>query len=155
MIDATVFTVLVAKSIKPEVAKSLLDKAKIKSRFVKMVNAVKDNNTKEEVGFMTENMDLFRSSSPTTEVFDNKKTNPRAYSTSTLSDETVTCHYEIRLREKRIKYHWNHRQHCFSILLTSKQTCCESRLKILVPVNEMNQTSVDYRLYHLINKSQR
>lgn len=76
MIDAPAFSVHVTKFIKEEIEKGSLDKAELDKRFNKTAEAVDEKKIKVEDMIRTKRIDSVRSRSQSTDISDDKKTNP-------------------------------------------------------------------------------
>lgn len=82
LVDGHSFTVLAARIVKHEVEKRSRDKAKMEERFVKLAEAVEEKKIQMINGILTKRFDPSRFASPSTDISEDKKTKPKAYSNS-------------------------------------------------------------------------
>lgn len=153
-IDAATFIVLVARFIKHEVEKVSLGRAKMEETFSKLDEVVDEQKIKAEDGIASTRMDLTQSSSPLTDMSDDKIVNSRVYSRLTVSDESDGRRYESIRRAGRSRCHRSRRHHCSTTLPAYKREHYKSSVKVLEPVNERYQNAVDYCSYRLIHSCQ-
>lgn len=71
----------------------------MEEQFKYLADVVEEKNFKVEDGIPIISMDSIQSLSPLTYISDNRKTNTKAYDTSTYSDEPDIRHYQC-LRTK-------------------------------------------------------
>lgn len=90
-----------------------------------------------------------------TDISDNKRTDPKWYSTSTFFDKPDSHHHDNRRQERKIRCHRSTEHYCSPTRLESKQDLSEPGLKFLIPVSYKYQKDVEYHSYHHIHKSQR
>lgn len=82
LIDAPAFTVTVAKFIKYEAKKCLLDRAKKKKQFNKVSEEVYEKHINVKDGIPTKKLNSVRSRSHPTDISDDKQNEPKACSIS-------------------------------------------------------------------------
>lgn len=108
-----------------------------------------------EDGMPTRRIDFAGSQNQTTVILDDKRTRPKGYSSATSPDESKSCLYYTRCKEKRSRCHFSCRFHLSPTQPAHKQRHSKSAFRVLVPANEWYGKAVDYPSYRLIHKSQR
>lgn len=111
-----------------------------------------EKKIKKEEGIPTTKRYLVRFPNVLTDISDDKKKNPKAYSTSTSSNESEIRRYGSRSRERRCRRYRTCR-HLDSLTLSAhKQEHSEFDLNFLVPVIERYQEDLEYCSYRFIHK---
>lgn len=141
-IDVSIYTTPVAKFIKREFEKSSCENANIEERFVKLVEARDEKKIKEEDQILTKKGDSDRSLSSSTDISGDTKTNRRACSTLTSSDDSYIHRYESLRQGDRGRCNRSRNHHRSPTHPMHKRNYSRSKPNVLVPVQKRYQTVV-------------